>query len=385
MERFFSPFLAAIFVLMTSMDLTSRGLPVPESNAEKINVSGNCDAPPPINLHLTDIGTQHLSIAWTPSVAGAIHSVELYESNGQGGWNYIYMASSILDSTYTASGLTPGTGYRFHVFTHCENGEQSSQFSIQDGITLIVELTTNGRIPTSFIEVEGCDIDYPNYKWMGFKVHKIDDPKIYNIFEITLDLSFDNNGEPTAGVYYIRRVLPEGIVAANTNFAYPNQFLHSLPADLSFKILHVLDNLNLTQIYIGNLFIHATTQNLHLCIDEVLPAPMWDQNYVFTLLKSEYPSIETIEDPMRNDDNQLTDVVVQNPFSHVLNITLPKINNNISVTLSTLEGKIVLSEEISNNQSSSLSYLTENLSTGFYLLKIINGHKETIHKVFKSN
>ncbi|MFN0216715.1 MAG: fibronectin type III domain-containing protein, partial [Saprospiraceae bacterium] len=131
-----------------------------------------CTAPAPDSFRITGIGGDFIALAWNPVWVGAIHTLEVLENDGTGGWIPLDTFPDLPGGSFTVEGLNAGTEYRFILATNCASGETSEIKTIIDGITLIVDLVINGRNPVSPVPID-CAALPLNKNWVGFKVEYV--------------------------------------------------------------------------------------------------------------------------------------------------------------------------------------------------------------------
>ncbi len=197
---------------------------IPESGSHKTSQLNTeaCEAPPPDSFRIASISSNFISLAWKPVWAGAIYDISLFKKNSFGGWDLLYTIYNIPGADYTVNGLESGKEYRFSIATKCSTEDPSELTAIVDGIALILELTTAGRVPLYPTQVNCYDIDFAKYEWVGFKVTYWQDHEVIsNFFEYKELLEFSSNNTPEITLKIKRVHHNNSIVAENENGIFP--------------------------------------------------------------------------------------------------------------------------------------------------------------------
>lgn len=348
------------------------------------------DLPAPENFRITSVSNNSISLAWSPVSFSSTYTLEILREDSANNWNSVTTIYNLPDSSYIATGLTSGTYYRFIIATNDESGEPSEEKAFLEGITLIVELTTYGKVPESPDIVNGCVIDYHNKPWVGFKIQHSEIANVYNYFDITAGVTF-SDGVPIAGEVDINRaLLNQGIFAANNQNVWPTENDPSIGCNFLIKILHVTSENPLSFIHVGNIVINLTPINIFICINEdpLLGSPKWNDNYTFTLLQ-EKPKLgegEVINKRTYEPKPDSTILQVQTLFEDALNIKMNDSDQRLGSTvinLINLNG-IVEFHGAYSDLVNDISISTRDLLPGFYILQICTeGHSNSI-KVLKT-
>ena len=203
-----------------------------------------CEAPPPDNFRITSVGSNFISLAWQPAWVGATHTLAVLEKNGSGIWVSLNTLNIVPDTAYTVPNLQPGSEYRFIIATNCTLGEPSVIKAKRDGITLILELTINGRTPLNPVAIDCHNIAYKNYNWVGFKVESTtkEGVKTSSLFEF-VPYGDGNAGAGIISKGYIARVdYGNRIVATNEAFRWPTNVNPALAGDNPFRMAYINDD-----------------------------------------------------------------------------------------------------------------------------------------------
>lgn len=126
-----------------------------------------------------------------------------------------------------------------------------------------------------------------------------------------------------------------------------------------------------------------------LALNSVSGIMIWELGQDALGVDSEYSLLEVISQRVLNHFvgteslvNNFAPLVYPNPFSSNLNVEFGDFQN-ISIQLSTIEGKVVLKENINVSQMST-AISTVHLNNGFYILTISNGENVLSYKLVKN-
>lgn len=338
-----------------------------------------CNAPPPDNFRVTQSGTHLLSVAWSPVSPGANYYLEVYESDGNDAWNLINVFNNISDSTKTVDGLTPNTKYRLKIYTQCSNGELGATYAILDHITLILELTLNGRQPVNPHPVDCHAIPFliPENDWVGFRVSKGEEYS--NYFEF---VSIEESGSDMDALRRLQ--IDNPIVAADESGQYPTPINPELTINLS-DFVNMGDIIPIEFHHIGYVDIVkylGPNASVDLCpvLDDT-----WDPAYTFqAFVASEtvpvIPSI--ISDSIGGKTGKRPDIAFPNPFSGNLEIGIHRDYRVLKIALWTPEGMLKMDLDFDQRENSIL-LPAMNLPAGAYLLTITLDDEPTNFRIIK--
>lgn len=346
-----------------------------------------CFAPAPTDFRITSVGGNFISLAWTPALSGATHTLKVFENDGLGSWVYLTTYHNVQGSSHTADVLESGTEYRFVIATNCNTGEPSELTAIIDGITLIVDLVINGRRPAIPVSVD-CENIPLNFDWIGYKIHYVlEGQRIENFFEfVAVD------GSSTANSFFskveIRRAFRDNSIVAIDPFEdWPTCDVPAFfDVGASFRMARLING-GPDKEFIGWIDLYqSSSSKIYMCPnldDQDLP---WKTEYVFSALIAPKASVL----PGCEGRSEVNTVIYQNvkaqsPFDEVLNVFLPDSflsNGRCIFRLFNLKGQILMEQNI-KLVSPQVAFPIELLNPGVYMLQIESEGEIQIAKVVK--
>jgi hypothetical protein len=280
--------------------------------------------------------------------------------------------------------MTPLT--RLSAATNCPSGEPSELKAIIDGITLILDLTINGRSPRQSLIVP-CDQIPLNVNWKGFKVSYQGEGK-----EVTNSFEFEPFGTQETNSFInhvtIMRVIENNpIVAVDFLGEWPKCNDPVLPAGMSFRIDHIInggpDKESVGWVDFGQ----NPDGTISLCPDYQHPTLPWKSNYIFTAFVSKNATnLFSCYERFENHLDINNKILVQSPFNETLNIYLPGSLiefNYMQIKLLNMNGDVVINQHLTTN-SGMVSIPIVPIPSGIYLLQIENSNELHTFKVVKS-
>jgi len=346
---------------------------------------GFCDAQAPENFQVLSMGSDLVSLGWTPAWVGAIQTLEVsIQENGI--WIPLFANYNVPESSYILGNLEPGY-YLATIATNCASGESSINVSTLEFEFKIIDLTTEGRVPLNPVAVEDCaNIDFLNHEWVGFKVTEIATGDA-NLFEFQFFL--DENPR-------IKRVIYEHpIVAVDLQGSFPLEPNLIIKAHAPFRMDDRNDENPDNLVNIG--FVNCNNDNspgiLNLCIDDDNPPVDWKPEYTFVAMTAE----KVIDSPFpdgKSSENAVKDTLehgkfsAQSPFYESLSIFVPQNRldfgkANTKIRLLNINGQEIVANDFDLN-TSHVTIPTESLLPGIYLLQIKMDCETQSFKVIKS-
>jgi hypothetical protein len=307
-----------------------------------------CDAPAPEDFEVTDQGQDFVTLGWTPAIAGATHTLLVYQLDTTGGWIQIFGNNSVPGNSYTLYDLPAGS-YEARISTNCASGEASiyhAEVSIK-----IIELTTIGRIPINPVVVTNCNtINYLDNMWVGFRITEIASGR-YNFFE------FDYANSRVKRVFTPNRP----IVATDESGNFPTD-IESIFVGEFFK----LQDKKYTNLTIGEVIITDLAFPLvGICIKNI---GTWNANYRFEALiaESTYPFPPPPQSKINS--NSIGGIEHMYLTDYELSIQIPSIKPETSghLYIYTIDGKIINSQSFQVNNYI-LKIKTNNLPNGNFI------------------
>lgn len=341
-----------------------------------------CNMPPPDSFRVTQIGTHFISLAWHPVSPGADHYMEVYEDDGNGGWDLINVFPSVMGSTKTVDELTPNTKYKIKIYTKCSNGEPGILPSVVDPLTLILELTIGGRVPLQPQIVDCHNIRYlePQNEWVGYRVS--------TVFKGTAIVEyFEFKGVEESGSIYpqIRRYNSESqIVAGDSGGDFPNS---------AHTILLNNEYVNMGTYTISDGFKHfgyidPSVHGYPIMVD-LCPAigESWDSHFHLETLVATKATIPTPSNKIQNGNhtNIPFDFKVQSPIQDNIKIICNEnqgLNENANIKVFNQLGKLVLVQSFDISQES-ITIPSNKISSGIYTILIEDSSQSICLKAIK--
>lgn len=339
-----------------------------------------CTAPPPDSFRITSIGTNIISLAWNPVWIGAGHTVVVLEKNSAGGWLPLKVIYNLSGTGYTIDSLKSGTQYRVAISTNCVSGGTSERTASKDPITLILDLTIEGRTPTK-PTVIGCANVPVGKNWIGYRVDYIADiGSASNTFEFVLD------GE---NVSLKREILDNPIVAVNKAHDWPTCNDPSISGVGSpYKMIRLLPNGTWETIGYVSAIKHFDPPRIEMCPIYIHPVyPPWNGNYLFTALFAD--NATSHDDCSESSGYTIApsfNINVQSPFNQTLSIFFSEkslIPNHITLRLLNTSGRMVLEHKL-DNPTPQVSFSTILLPAGIYILQMETEQGVQTVKLIKS-
>lgn len=340
----------------------------------------DCSAPAPTNFRIISQGPDFISLAWTPAWVGATHTLLIEKILDETQSEYVGIFYQIGDTTFTFTGASPDTAYRFIIATECVNGEVSHFTSEVESDKTILDLTIMGRSPVNPISIPCTGINMNDYSWVGFTVSGVtQNIFLTNTFEIA-------QREGGALRYQIKRVGDNSPIVAvtptgnwpnidNPVLISPNPFQMALKSNLPnfFKI---------GQIHLS--YNNGNPEIIDLCqvLDD--PSNPWSKFFTYTVLveaSGKKELISRFEMPLSN-----TKYFVTNPFDDRISIfTEFNITSDQStrIQIFSLGGELIIDKDFELFDSS-IEVETNGLPSGLYLLMIRQQGERQVFKLVKN-
>lgn len=367
-----------IFHLFLAFVQANNGEPLPHSFGF---FQDECTAAPPNNFRVTAISTNFIALAWEPISSDAKHTLVISQKNESGVWVHVKTIYELTGNTYIVDELQSGTQHRVAISTNCPTGETSEYAAIQDPITLIVDLTIEGRTPIKPIPVP-CDNVPVDKNWIGFRVdHIVDEGSESNTFEFV----YDNSGNTS-----LKRVTQASPIVAAEKLNWPNCNVPTIfGVGSPYQIVHVSDD-GQNNVIIGyvSAILHDGPQKIEMCPILNHPQNPWDGNYIFTALFAEKATPH--DDCSGNPRTKLepkTKLHVQNPFNENLKVFLGdflSLATYLNIRLLNINGQVLLTQRFEGSEIQSISFSTLTLPKGIYILQIESEEEVLTFKLTKS-
>lgn len=349
------------------------------TNGKPSSKTTECNAPAPDSFRVTNIGSDLVTLGWTPAWTGATQTLEL-SIEDSGNWVVLFTNNEVPGDSYTLNELEPGY-YKARIATNCVGGGTGIEYIDVPIRFKIIDLTTAGRTPLNPVNVNCEFIDYTNHEWVGFRVKEIN-TGIANFFEFVI----------TDGEYpEVRRVTTNHpIVAVNKEGEFPIHPGQIVEANFPFRLDDLKDGQPENLVNIGYFICQMNGENhIKLCHDDESLEIPWKPEYEFTALVAE--SI-LVEDPDPSTDKSYEDtalfneIKVQNPFNLNLNLFFPSFitgHNKVQLELINTSGQVKLKFSL-NSAGTNVSIPTESILPGIYFLQVSTGNKNQILKIIKT-
>jgi len=372
------------FLLLTLLAWSSYGVWANVStNFDPISTPVDaCDLAAPTNFQVLELGATWVRLIWTPSVLGVDHSVKTFRVS-DGMLVHQAVVPAAMASSIIVNGLQPGETYFSTICAICPDGIESIYVANTPNFdTIITELIVAGF-------TESCGSSYCGIRNPGeFCKFSLDGSSTY--FKI----------QPQSGIGASRQFLLQKVTTPDGQRLRCRVNLNNAP--YSFWVDGQPGNQQGVQGEKFEIKIPGATVATFKLSENYLTTPAqghltWTmENTGYEILKlyylpcgsggalldpsngDSYPHVETQTSASR------TAVVSPNPFWDNLEIYLTQIAANpVQLQLYNLSGQKVLDQQFPGGQDQ-YSLATQNLATGFYLLRIeADGQVQTL-KVIKS-
>lgn len=362
--------------------------------------SNLCDAPPPEDFRVTEIGPDFISLAWDPTWIGATYTLTIQSNSNSNGievWTTPDTFRNISGTSFTLTNRPMGFAYRIKISTNCAFDTPSTQVDSINQKT-VLELITPGRTPFNPTVVDCENIEYNNgvNKWVGFRVTYNNEGFITsNLFEFAIVYDKKVNNEYYTTVQIKRVKVSNVIVAANSQPKWPTISEPLVQSNNPFSMYRLIQGQ--PPELIGNIFISGQmnySPSISICID---PTPQWDfDHYSFetlvatsTMIQSQgfsHPT-EIISNTINPDNSVSNTINVTNPISDNLKFSFKNSsykNNKISLKVFNILGQLILTKDFDASVNvQDFEIPVENLDSGMYILKFEGDGKPCTFKVIK--
>ena len=331
-----------------------------------------CDLPAPANFHITDIGTDFISVAWEP-----VQNADAYYLKAVSLNNSAIVADTTVTTTYATLQVPPGGPYDLILAAVAGGCPPSSRVAtIPDVITLIVDLIVTGRtMPPNVILLPHAtcytdEVPGDNF-WFQVKLGYT----VLGNFEIKLNPSqseeFDCHVNLPVSFGKDSRSLSESLQA----FIHENN--SDKPPCAEGRIVRI-KNLSPESHNLFDLDFDGSNNNvLKLCV-----TPLSNINYTYSLWM-EIGEWQSPRDAPSQLQKNAIPVSIQNPFVENLDIQFPEpASSPVCFQLFDLNGAPVLNQQFPAVQQYNLP--TAGLPPGFYLLRIDAAGVSRTYKVVKA-
>jgi len=232
-------------------------------------------------------------------------------------------------------------------------------------------------------------IKYLEHEWVGFKVETYtkSGEVISSLFEFEPYGDIGPNGIITTGM--IKRVdYGNPIVATTDDGIWPSNMLPSVQGANPFRMSHKKDD-EISTIPIGRIELMGYPTSIDLCADYNNTQDPWRKSYVFTAMTAEtasgvLPSI--FEERSDYSPDRVKAAWAKSPFNEYLDVFVPlddPRDGTTKVYLLNTAGLLIMEQNV-NVQCSELSFNTESLLSGLYIIRIESPWKVQTLKVIKS-
>lgn len=333
----------------------------------------SCELPAPDSFRITSTGGDFISLAWEPINPGALHTIVVLEEVGSGSWTNHSIFPSVGGDHFTVDGLDGGQKYRFIIATECSEGDPSTLTAIIDGITLIIDLALEGRMPTQPVIVNCQEIPL-GYSWIGFSIQYLyEGISMENYFEVTETPKNIVNSNDAESIKIKRVNIIHPIMAVDVNGEWPQCDVPELPVGASFRVDRVISG-GIDRERIGYIDIVKLPNppRISMCPDYNNSELPWNNNYTFTSLISNKSTNLTLCNELFNkqNENSYNTKIIQNQDKISVYLSnLGDYSKSISVMIYNFYGSLITEKSLYFN-GDNMEIQTSDLPKGFYFISL---------------
>lgn len=341
--------------------------------------SSHCDLDAPDNFHITEIGSDFVSVAWNPVQGAQAYYLKAVTFSGA------HVADTTVTATHATLQVPPGGPYTLVLAAVAEGCPPSrNEAIIPDVIVLVVDLIVTGRtMPESVVllPTQQCyTVDAPDGDFW-FRVIQNND--VVGVFDIKLN--------PEKRKVYNNCTIdkPVSCGKAPMDVSTPNTLINAYIHDpnsgdiapCAEGIIVRIKNMFQASLNLFDLNFRGSTANqLKLC---VTPLTNGEGNYSYSLMQG-LPTPRSTPDasgfPLKENIPVIT---VQNPFTDNLEIQTPEpASGPVRFQLFNLNGTPVLDQQFPAVQQYNLP--TAGLPPGIYFLRTDAAGASRTYKVVKA-
>lgn len=347
------------FLFFLVLAQVTNGAPVPVEQQPP-----TCNLPAPNNFHTTSIGSTSVSLAWDAVTGASGYSLYLYQ-NG----NLIAPVALVNSTSYTFTGLNPGTDYTAEIHARCSPlpTDESPNKATKDFTTIVIEIIcqVNGCQQSDYIG-SGSRVDY-TWKLSNQETYVL----VVNGDGYTLKYTF----EKTNSLGHFHLMPQPGNAEIYKLGASPTRFCPDYSGTSTTFYIAVPDGNGYSVKVSGKFFDNYA---------EFAAA----QNYAVTVYKGSCSSKPNPNAPDSNDHfseegTELALTPLPNPFSDRITIkgSAGTAEEPVQIALFNSEGVLVKQEEAVIEGDHTLA--TDDLPPGLYFLQLKTAQGSSAHKLIK--